>query len=41
MRSLDEFETVKNLAASGINDCAIARKTGYRGEQCKTYAAGQ
>lgn len=28
MRSLDEFETVKNLAASGINDCAIARKTG-------------
>ena len=28
MRSLDEFETVKNLAASGMNDCAIARKTG-------------
>ena len=28
MRSLDEFETVKNLAASGINNCAIARKTG-------------
>jgi hypothetical protein len=28
VRSLDESETVKSLAASGMNDCAIARKTG-------------
>src|ERR1700761_5109950 len=28
VRSLDELEIVKSLAASGMNDCAIARKTG-------------
>jgi hypothetical protein len=28
VRSLDESEAVKDLAASGMNDCAIARKTG-------------
>lgn len=28
MRSSDEFETVRGLAAGGMNDCAIARETG-------------
>ena len=28
MRSLEDFETVRGLAASGMNDCAIARETG-------------
>jgi hypothetical protein len=28
VRSLDDFETVRGLAAQGLNDCAIARQTG-------------
>jgi hypothetical protein len=41
VRSLDDFETVKGLAAQGMNDCAIARKTGIprrtvRDLRCKT-----
>jgi hypothetical protein len=28
MRSAEEFETVRHLIASGMNDCAIARHTG-------------
>jgi hypothetical protein len=28
MRSADEFDAVKGLAAAGLNDCAIARLTG-------------
>ena len=28
MRSSQDFETVRGLALSGMNDCAIARETG-------------
>ncbi|MGD1253148.1 helix-turn-helix domain-containing protein [Mycobacterium seoulense] len=28
MRSADEFEVVRRLAAAGVNDCAISRQIG-------------
>lgn len=39
MRSADEFDQVRQLIATGMNDCAIARLTVYRGRRCAIGAA--
>jgi DNA invertase Pin-like site-specific DNA recombinase len=38
MRSLDDYQTVQDLIAGGMNDCAIARETRIRRTTVSTFA---